>query len=117
LRCFDPEITFHHRRFHTLRVDQLLSITNSLEFTGSALFDWRYAGEHYLVLTIRDAANRPDCFYHARIFILLTIVMAIGYSLPKRGVWRLYLYDPVETTSLAQRLYHMLTASMKGLSH
>jgi hypothetical protein len=50
------------------------------------------------------------------VFIMLTIVMAVGLFIAKGiGVTALTYTPPAETPSIWQAMYHMLTASMKGL--
>ncbi len=98
-------------------VDQLLSIT------GSYGIHWFW---HFIIgavlagitwwLTIRGRGESSRVvFTLLGVFVLMTITMAIGLFLAKSvGVAA----APVETThtaSLSDAIYHMLTASMKGL--
>lgn len=50
------------------------------------------------------------------VFILMTVILAIGLFLAKaRGVPPVVYEEQVKQVSLWQAAYHMLTASMKGL--
>lgn len=99
-------------------VDQLLSLTNSyntlwlIRFglgAGLAAVTW------YLTIRGRGESARV-VFTMLSIFLLLTIVMAIGLFLAKaRGVAAVPYTEPVTVPSIWQAMYHMLTASMKGL--
>ena len=99
-------------------VDQLLSLTNSYNIlwvvrfligAGLAAVTWW--------LTIRGRGESARVvFTMLGIFISLTVVMAIGLFLAKgRGYEALPYTAPLTTPSLWQAMYHMLTASMKGL--
>ena len=69
-------------------------------------------------LTIRGRGESARVvFTMLGIFVLLTIVMAIGLFLAKgHGVVALSIPDPRQATPpLLTAMYHMLTASMKGL--
>lgn len=99
-------------------VDQLLSITNSyntlwvIRFAigaGLAAITWW--------LTIRGRGESARVvFTMLSIFVCLTVVMTIGLFIAKmRGVPAIPYTEPVTTPSLWQAMYHMLTASMKGL--
>jgi hypothetical protein len=99
-------------------VDQLLSITNSYNISwiiraatgiGLVTITWW--------LTIRGRGESARVvFTMLAIFILLTIVMAVGLFLAKsRGIAALPYTPPAVAPTLGQALYHMLTASMKGL--
>lgn len=98
-------------------VDQLLSIT------GSYSIDWFW---HFLIgavlagitwwLTIRGRSESSRVvFALLGVFVLMTITMAVGLFIAKfTGIAA----APIETThtaSLSDAIYHMLTASMKGL--
>jgi len=99
-------------------VDQLLSITNSyntlwlIRFgigAGLAAVTW------YLTIRGRGESARV-VFTMLGIFVLLTIVMAVGLFLAKaKGVPAAPYIAPVVVPSVWQAMYHMLTASMKGL--
>jgi hypothetical protein len=99
-------------------VDQLLSLTNSYNITwivhvaiGIALVTITW----YLTIRGRGESARV-VFTMLGIFICLTIAMAIGLFIAKgRAVAALPYTPPAITPSIWQALYHMLTASMKGL--
>ena len=99
-------------------VDQLLSITDSygIHWFWHFLIGASLAGITWY-LTIRGRGESAQIvFTMLGIFIMLTVVMAIGLFMAKaRGVAAIPYTDPIEATSLSQALYHMLTASMKGL--
>ena len=99
-------------------VDQLLSITNSFNIywairfllgAGLAAITWW--------LTIRGRGESARVvFTMLSIFIMLTVAMAIGLFIAKdKGVAALPYTPPATTPSLWTAMYHMLTASMKGL--
>jgi len=99
-------------------VDQLLSLTNSYNTSwiirvalgiGLVTITW------WLTIRGRGESSRV-VFTMLGIFLLLTITMAIGLFIAKgRGVPALP-YEQVETpASIWTAMYHMLTASMKGL--
>lgn len=99
-------------------VDQLLSLTNSYNI------DWlvRVALGAGLVtitwwLTIRGRGESARVvFTMLGIFVLMTILMAIGLFMAKgRGTPALPYEQVGDAPSLGMALYHMLTASMKGL--
>ena len=98
-------------------VDQLLSLRNATSipwfwhfFIGAILV----AVNYYLTIRGRGESARV-VFTMLGVFVILTIAMALGlFSAHFSGVAAL----PAEVTknpSLARALYHMLTASMKGL--
>jgi amino acid transporter len=99
-------------------VDQLLSLTNSYHIlwvirfligAGLATVTW------FLTIRGRGESARVT-FIMLGIFILLTVVMAIGLFIAKaNGVAALPYTPPATVPSLWQAAYHMLTASMKGL--
>jgi hypothetical protein len=99
-------------------VDQLLSVTDSygIHWFWHFLIGASLAGITWY-LTIRGRGESAQIvFTMLGIFIMLTIVMAIGLFVAKANGYAPIPYtDPVEPTTLAQALYHMLTASMKGL--
>lgn len=99
-------------------VDQLLSVTNSygIHWFWHFLIGASLAGITWY-LTIRGRGESAQIvFTMLGIFLFLTIVMAIGLFIAQaRGVPPVPYTDPVEPASLAQAIYHMLTASMKGL--
>jgi len=99
-------------------VDQLLSLTNSYNITwiihvalGVALVTITW------FLTIRGRGESARIvFTMLGIFILLTIAMAIGLFIAKGRAVVALPYTPTATTpTIWQAMYHMLTASMKGL--
>jgi hypothetical protein len=99
-------------------VDQLLSV---LQKTG---IEW---GWHFLIgaslvtvtwyLTIRGRGESARItFILLGIFIFLTVTMFAGLFLAHlRGVAAAQSTTPAEPVTLLQAMYHMLTASMKGL--
>jgi len=68
-------------------------------------------------LTIRGRGESSRVgFIMLGVFILLTITMAIGLFMAKaRGVPAIAYTEPIQSVSIWQAMYHMLTASMKGL--
>ena len=99
-------------------VDQLLSIINAynlnwalrfLIFVGLASITW--------YLTIRGRGESAQVtFIMLGVFVMLTIIMAVGLFIAHaKGVPALPVDVEPKTTTLWQALYHMLTASMKGL--
>jgi hypothetical protein len=99
-------------------VDQLLSITNSVGIywevrfligAGLATITWW--------LTIRGRGESARVvFTMLGIFVMLSVVMAIGLFLAKGNGYPALTYTPPATTpSIWTAVYHMLTASMKGL--
>jgi hypothetical protein len=99
-------------------VDQLLSlgqwynipwVWHFLIGGGLAAITW------YLTIRGRGESARV-VFILLGIFIALTITMAIGLFMAKaRGVAAASYVEQVTTPTLWQAMYHMLTASMKGL--
>ena len=98
-------------------VDQLLSLRDA---TGIQWF-W-----HFLIgaslagvtwwLTIRGRGESAQVvFTMLSIFILLTLAMTVGLFIAKPQEVASPIVDPVQTVTIGQALYHMLTASMKGL--
>ncbi|MEN6300741.1 MAG: hypothetical protein ABFD51_12680 [Anaerolineaceae bacterium] len=99
-------------------VDQLLSITNSY----GILWIWRFLIGASLAtttwyITIRGRGESAQVvFTLLSIFILLTIVMAIGLIIAHlKGVPPAAPTEAVKQVSIGQALYHLLTASMKGM--
>jgi len=99
-------------------VDQLLSITNSyylhwfLRFligAGLASVTW--------YLTIRGRGESAQVtFTMLSIFVLLTVVMAVGLFIAlARNVPPIPAAEPAKAATLLEALYHLLTASMKGM--
>jgi hypothetical protein len=99
-------------------VDQLLSITNSYNIFWfyRFLLGGTLAGITWW-LTIRGRGESARVvFTMLGIFVLLTITMAIGLFVAKaRSVPPVAYTEQIQAASLGQALYHMLTASMKGL--
>ena len=99
-------------------VDQILSITNSYNISwlvhvglgiAIALVTW------FLTIRGRGESSRV-VFTMLGIFVLLTITMAIGLFIAKgKGDAALPYTPPAVTPTIWRALYHMLTASMKGL--
>ena len=99
-------------------VDQLLSITNSYGihwfwhfFLGACLATITW------FITIRGRGESAQAtFALIAIFGGLTVVLAYGLATAvARGVPPLPLEAPVESVSLSEALFHLLTASMKGM--
>jgi amino acid transporter len=99
-------------------VDQLLSLRNA---TGIPWF-WHFAIGAVLVtityyLTIRGRGESARVvFTMLGIFLLLTITMTIGLFVAHFNSTPAVVYpETVQPATLGQAMYHMLTASMKGL--
>ena len=99
-------------------VDQLLSIVNAYQ----TYWLWRFLLGALLAgitwyLTIRGRGESARVvFTGLGIFGLLTITMTIGLFIAKaRGVPPVPYTEPIQHADLWQAMYHMLTASMKGL--
>jgi hypothetical protein len=99
-------------------VQQLLSIAQ----LADTMWVWRFLIGAALAtitwwLTIRGRGESARIvFIMLAIFIMLSIIMAIGLFIAKnRGIVPLPLSETIAVPSLSQALYHMLTASMKGL--
>ena len=99
-------------------VDQLLSLTNSYSI------DWyiRVGLGITLVtitwyLTIRGRGESAwVVFTGLGIFVLLTVVMVIGLIYAKYTDYPAIVYpEQIQSVTVGRALYHMLTASMKGL--
>jgi hypothetical protein len=99
-------------------VDQLLSITNSYGIhwfwhfiigAGLATVTWW--------LTIRGRGESARIvFILLGVFLLMTVTMAIGLFMAKfNGVAAAPYTEAVKPATTSQAIYHMLTASMKGL--
>ncbi len=99
-------------------VDQLLSLTNS--YGASWLI---HVGIGFVLvtltwfLTIRGRGESARVvFTMIAVFVLLTIIMAVGLILARENGTKILPYTaPSSTPTIWQALYHMLTASMKGL--
>ena len=99
-------------------VDQLLSITNSYNIFW--FYRFLLGGTLAFVtwwLTIRGRGESARVvFTMLGIFVLLTITLAISLYVAKaRGVPPVVYTEQIQAATLGQALYHMLTASMKGL--
>jgi len=98
-------------------VDQLLSLRNATGIPwfwhfliGAALVSLNY----YLTIRGRGESSRV-VFTMLAIFILLTIAMVIGLLIAHFTHYPARVPDPIQSVNLGQALYHLLTASMKGL--
>ncbi len=99
-------------------VDQLLSITSAY----NTLWVWRFvlgallaAVTWYLTIRGRGESARV-VFTGLGIFGFMTLVMTIGLFIAKiKGVPPVPYTEPVQSATIWQAVYHMLTASMKGL--
>ncbi len=99
-------------------VDQLLSLRNA----AGIPWIWHFLIGMLLVnvtwyLTIRGRGESAQIvFTMLGIFALLTIAMAVGLFIAKSKLAFIEPFvAPEETVSIGQALYHLLTASMKGL--
>jgi hypothetical protein len=99
-------------------VEQLLSIAQM----SNTLWVWRFLiGASLAIITwwitIRGRGESARLvFTLLGVFLMLTILMAIGLFIAKgRGVSPLDYTETVTKTNLWTAMYHMLTASMKGL--
>jgi hypothetical protein len=99
-------------------VDQMLSLVNAYHiqwYIRVALGITLVAITWYLTIRGRGESARV-VFTMLGVFVLMTIVMAIGLFLAKaHGVQAVVSTEPAKQASLWQAAYHMLTASMKGL--
>ncbi|MGA2504441.1 MAG: hypothetical protein ABSG01_10165 [Anaerolineales bacterium] len=99
-------------------VDQLLSVGQWYNI----LWVWRFligaglaAITWYLTIRGRGESARV-VFILLGVFVALTIIMALGLFMAKaRGVAAAPYIEQVTTPTLWQAMYHMLTASMRGL--
>jgi amino acid transporter len=99
-------------------VDQLLSLINAYHINwlirvvlGIILMGITW----YLTIRGRGESSRV-VFTMLGIFVLMTIVMGIGLFVAKsNGVPPVAYTETIKSASFGQALYHMLTASMKGL--
>jgi len=99
-------------------VDQLLSITNSYQTLWLVRFGLGAAMAAITWwLTIRGRGESAQVvFTMLGVFILMTVIMAVGLFLAKaHGVPPVAYEEQIKQASLWQAAYHMLTASMKGL--
>lgn len=98
-------------------VDQLLSLRNA----AGIHWVWHFLIGAALVmstwyLTIRGRGESAQVvFTLLSIFMLLTITMSVGLFMAKPDTASIAETSPAQTVSLGQALYHLLTASMKGL--
>ncbi len=99
-------------------VDQLLSITNSyyLHWFLRFLLGASLAAVTWF-LTIRGRGESAKVgFTGLGIFAFLTLTMAAGlFIAASRGVPPVEATEPIQEATLSQALYHLLTASMKGM--
>jgi hypothetical protein len=99
-------------------VEQLLSIAQ----LANTLWVWRFligaslaSATWYLTIRGRGESARV-VFTLLGVFLMLTIVLAVGLFLAKsRGISPLAYTETVKPTTVWTAMYHMLTASMKGL--
>ena len=99
-------------------VDQLLSLINAYNIEwyirvglGIALVTVTW----YLTIRGRGESARV-VFTMLGVFVLMTIIMAVGLILAKvNGVPAVAYTEPTQHATLWQAAYHMLTASMRGL--
>jgi hypothetical protein len=98
--------------------DQLLSILNMvgkywwLHFAIGALLA---AGTYYLTIRGRGESARV-VFTLLGFFLLLTLTMGVGLLIAHfKGIPATQVAETPETVTIGQALYHMLTASMKGM--
>jgi hypothetical protein len=103
---------------HLSGVDQLLSITNAY---GIHWF-WHFALGAALAsvtwfLTIRGRGESSFVvFALLGVFVFLTLTMAVGlFVAVSRGVPPVPMAEPAQPATVTQALYHLLTASMKGM--
>jgi hypothetical protein len=99
-------------------VDQLLSLKNAM----SIPWIWHFIIGAVLVsvnyfLTIRGRGESAKVvFMLLGVFVMMTVTMAVGLFIAHfRGVQPIPATDAVKAASMSQALYHLLTASMKGL--
>jgi hypothetical protein len=99
-------------------VDQLLSLTNSYSIFWLIRFGLgatMAAITWYLTIRGRGESARI-VFIMLGVFVLMTIIMAIGLFIARgKGIPPVVFVEPETTPSLWQAFYHMLSASMKGL--
>jgi hypothetical protein len=98
-------------------VDQLLSLRDAtgIHWIWHFLIGASLAGVTWW-LTIRGRGESAQVvFTLLGIFILLTVAMTIGLFVANPLEVASPAVDPVKTVTISQALYHMLTASMKGL--
>ena len=99
-------------------VDQILSLTNSYNITWIVHVGLGIviaAATWFLTIRGRGESSRV-VFTMLGIFVLLTITMAVGLFIAKAGGTAVLPYTaPTLTPTIWQAMYHMLTASMKGL--
>jgi hypothetical protein len=108
----------------TIVVSQLSGVDQLLSVLQATNIPWIF---HVLIavvtttvmwyLTIRGRGESAAItFAMIAVFVMLTVVMAIGlYLAAVKGVPPVESIEGVKAVSLGQALYHMLTASMKGL--
>ncbi|MCL5996505.1 MAG: hypothetical protein M1546_10710 [Chloroflexi bacterium] len=98
--------------------DQLLSILNAygVDWVWHLLIGMVLAGATYF-LTIRGRGESAKVvFTLLGIFLALTVIMVVGLVMADvKGVPPAPATEALKSASLSQALYHMLTASMKGM--
>ncbi|OGN92622.1 MAG: hypothetical protein A2Z71_06975 [Chloroflexi bacterium RBG_13_50_21] len=98
-------------------VDQLLSLRDAtgIHWIWHFLIGASLAGVTWW-LTIRGRGESAQVvFTLLGIFILLTVAMTVGLFVANPLEVASPSVEPIETVTISQALYHMLTASMKGL--
>jgi hypothetical protein len=99
-------------------VDQLLSILNQYNaawYIHVGIGILLVTATWYLTIRGRGESARV-VFTMLGVFVLLTVLMAIGLFIAKvKGIPAVAYTEPVTTPTIWQAFYHMLTASMKGL--
>lgn len=98
-------------------VDQMLSLRDAtgIHWIWHFLIGASLAGVTWW-LTIRGRGESAQVvFTMLGIFILLTVTMTVGLFIANPQEVASPIVEPVQTVTIGQALYHMLTASMKGL--
>ncbi len=108
----------------TIVVSTLSGVDMALSITNAYAIQWffRFAMGAALAavtwyITIRGRGESAQVvFTSLGIFVMLTVTMAIGLLLASsRGVPPVAIQEPIHSATIGQALYHMLTASMKGM--
>ena len=99
-------------------VDQLLSLRSAtgVNWLWHLLIGFLLVSATYY-LTIRGRGESARIvFAMLGIFLMLTITMTVGLAIAGlKGVPAVIYTEPIKSATLGQALYHMLTATMKGL--